>query len=130
MPDPVCDRCGAAAAVSFVSVASNRRGVRPKLTEHHYCAACAREVGDAIRMSHDTEGLALEPERLSWSQVERYLAEYADTIEQEPYLRDQVIRLAHLLLRAARQLEEPMPILVEAAFLRIGINPSVDRFGR
>lgn len=130
MSDPVCQRCGAAATVSFLSVESNRRGVRPRPIERHYCTACARAVGDALRVSHDAEGLALEPEQPSWSEVERQLWEYGDIIEREPYLRDHVMRLAHLLLQAARQLEGPMPALVVAAFARIGINPSIDRFGR
>jgi hypothetical protein len=130
MPDPVCERCGAAAVVSVVTVDSNRRRVRPIPIEHSFCSACALAFSEALRTSHDAEGLALEPERLSWSDVERQLAEYADTIEHEPYLRDQVMRSAHLLLQAARQVEGPMPILVEAAFARLGFSPSFIHFGR
>jgi hypothetical protein len=124
--DRVCERCGAAATVSVVTVAPNRGGVRPTPKEHQYCLACARTAGVPLRTSRDPEDYSPEPEPPSWSDLERHLAQYAETLEEEPGLRDHVMSLAQLLLRASKQLDGPMPASVAAGFARIGIGPSTD----
>lgn len=120
--DRVCERCGAAATVEVATVGSNRGGVRPTPTQQHYCPECARAVGIRIRRSKYPEGIGVEPELPSWSDLERLLAEYADVMEQEPDLRDHVTSLGRLLLRCSKQLSGPMPSSVAAAFERIGID--------
>jgi hypothetical protein len=122
MADRVCERCGAAATVGVVAAGPNRGGVRPTPTHHHYCSDCARVVGIRVRRSRDPEGIAREPELPSWSDLEQYLAEYADVIDHAPELRDHVTSLGRRLLQFSRQLSGPMPSSVAAAFERIGID--------
>ena len=122
MPGFVCERCGAAATVTVATVGSNRGRVRPTPKQHHYCPACTRAAGVPLRRSSDPEGFALEPELPSWSDLERYLAEYAEVLEQEPGLRDHVMSLGQMLLRSTRQLAGPMPSSVAAAFTRTGMG--------
>ena len=114
-----CERCGAPARVSVAAVPSNRAGVRPRGTEHHYCRACATAAGVPDPRRDGTATPSAEPEQPTWSEIEQHLASYEDVLRQDPSLRDRVQLLARQLRSLASELPDPMPASVAAAFARL-----------
>ena len=123
MHESLCERCGSAATVTVGWVRSHRAGEAVRAgTAHRYCRDCAREAGVPIpQRTHDASGLA-EPELTSWSEVEQYLAQYEQIIQEQPDIREQVMELARRLWHYADQIPGTMPSAVVQAFARVGAN--------
>ena len=120
MHDSVCERCGNAATVTVASVGPTRDGKRAQPNaQHRYCVDCARAAGVPIPRRNRDVSAVTEPELASWSEVEQYLAQYEQLLQEEPAVRDQVLLLASHLRMYSRQLPGAMPPGVEQAFARL-----------
>jgi hypothetical protein len=121
-----CERCGGDGTVTVGHRAPEGRP-QPFPALHHYCRACAKQVGVPL-----LDRKALPPDiadRLAiWSELETVLTHIDRDVQTSRAAGGIAADAAAHLLRAYPELPGPMPTRIRDAFARVGIPlTSADR---
>jgi hypothetical protein len=114
-----CERCGGDGSVTVGRRAPEGRP-HPSPSVHHYCRACAKELGVPLL---DRKELPPDiAERLAiWSELEVVFANIDRDVQTSLSAGGVAADAAAHLLRIYPDLPQPMPTRIRAAFARVGI---------
>jgi hypothetical protein len=112
-----CERCGDPSSGTLTIVPPNRSQAQP--SKHHYCHACAIDLGVPLREVDKPHGPISEPQPPTWDDIRQHLILYETMLREDPSLQAQIQAFTHRLRRLADGMPGPMPSAVAAAFDRL-----------